>query len=307
MTSFVHQFDLENTDIPQPVLAELLCYCNVLIELCNDSENLTEEQINQSSALIKKLLQFINPQISRFIPSEIPFQRLVVNQKVITSNSRLSYLTNLRYPPLEKQHELDYNRANLPGQSMFYCVSKGLLQAAIETMPEEGQLITISNWIVKPECTLNVITICQDAKIVSTNPSELSNDYEIYLGYLDRLMPNAQRLTKKIYELIVQAFTRPVDLSNRKGYAISALIADYWLNNSSLNIDGIYYPSVPNDLFVMNLAAKPSAVNDKLKMAKAKEDFVEFASAERRAWRLKTNGICTEFNEETLELNWQDC
>lgn len=281
-------------------------YCDLLVKMCHDAENLDEQQIKLARFLIQKLFPIVPLQRSAISHSNVPFQRLVINETVVKTNSRLKSLSNLRYPPLEIEKELPYNRASLAGQSIFYCGSRGRLQVAVETLPKRGQLITESSWIVKPDSQLIVLALYQDREIALYNPNELMADYNNYLNLLSKLKTNARKVIEEIYKLIFLAFRRKVFPENRKGYLISSLISDFWLHHSSCEIDGIYYPSVPNNCSVMNLAVKPKVVDSKLQMIEAKEAIVLNDPSYSRGWMLQRTGTCSVYDENTNDLKWKN-
>ncbi|HEY4877090.1 MAG TPA: hypothetical protein VIH86_16035 [Puia sp.] len=86
------------------------------------------------------------PIIAFPIHFEGEFQRVVINRTVREDgkNKRLSNYSEVKYPPSKIAHKLDYNRASLKGQSVFYA-GAGTLSAILETRPEIGDLCTCPN------------------------------------------------------------------------------------------------------------------------------------------------------------------
>ncbi|GAJ12487.1 unnamed protein product, partial [marine sediment metagenome] len=101
---------------------------------------------------------------------------------------------------------------------MFWTDSKEFHPYTVETQPQKGQLITSSKWQFNNGHVLKILVICQNEKVVLSNPDELLNDYNQYLKTLGQLQENTREVVEAVYRFIIKAFTRKVNNEIRQGY-----------------------------------------------------------------------------------------
>ncbi len=295
---------LNNLSLTNFQKQDILGRLGILNQFCDNSEKLSDSEIsfikNTLPALICILPTCVYP-ISSF---KLPFERLVINENVCGKNIRLKNLADLRYPPREIAKNLDYNRASLNGQTIFYGGSRGHLALAIETQPKMGQRITISKW-AHTTGILNMTIICQDATLAMSNPNELLSHYQYYEKTLNQLEPNTQEVVVAIHKFIIKAFTRQVSPDNKKGYLFSALISNLFFSASTDPSDAIYYPSVPCNGSAMNIAIKPDILDGQFQMIEAEEGIVVGSYGNNR-WHSFETGLCKSYDQDTLDLIWEN-
>ena len=268
------------------------------------SEKLSVWDVDFLKSSLPYLLGILPIKLEAITGFSLPFERLVINESIYKSNKRLKSLENLRYPPRKIADKIGYNRANLPGQIIFYGSSMGRLATAVETRPKLGQLTTISKWDLKKGNVLKMLIVCQDFDIALSNPEVLLDGYNEYIKELNLMEENTRLVVTALYKFITNAFVRKVDTINRQGYLFSALLSDLFFKNP--DIDAIYYPSVPNKGASMNIAIKPDVVDEMFIMTEATEDFVfSSPSTNSPGWLQFPTGKCKSYSKESLELNWE--
>lgn len=296
--------DLRQIHISDHRKAEILFQLKVLNEYMGKAETLTLGEITYLKQTLPQLIGLIPLKVDSVSSFKIPFKRIVINNTVCPSNKRLHSLADLRYPPRDIIKKIDYNRASLKEQTIFYA-GNAELHITIETKPTQGQLITTSTWVLNKGSVINLLVICQDEELALANPNELLNDYNEYVHSMQQLTPNTKDVVVAVYAFIIKAFTRKVNPSNRQGYLFSALLADLFFNLPNNPVDAIYYPSVPNKGSAMNIAIKPDIVDKALTMIEAKEGVVQIdPSKGADIWFSFITGISTSYNKDTLKLDW---
>jgi len=297
--------ELEKIEIPDSEMPLKLLNLKLLEEFQNRADTLTKSEVTYLKNNLRELLGIVPIKPEKITDKNFthPFERMVINP----CNKRINCLEGLRYPPESIKHKLNYNRASLEGQSIFYAGANGTLPVTVETKPQKGQLITISKWVLKENTTLNMAIICQDHEIALSNPEELYSCYQDYHAQLKRLQPNTRQIIERIYQLVIEAFTREVNPSIKQGYLFSALFANLFFFDPCNPVDAIYYPSVPNKGGAMNLAVKPDIIDSKFQMVEASE-FVVVKNAEpgARIWHNFHTATCKQYDKHSLMLMWDD-
>ncbi len=201
-------------------------------------------------------------------------------------NKRLDLISQLKYPPPEKEKYLNYNRCSYKGQSIFYG-GFGKLFSLIETQPTKDTLITLSKWKIKNGKQLNYIPIFQNEKIHEYS-DVCHKQWNEYKNKLDKLN-NMQRLAiEKIYSLITYFFTRPV--KSKGEYLFSAYFSNLYFNQNISETDSIeamFYPSVPTKWLAWNLAIKTDVFEEKFDFVKAEEFNVETDKKTAGGWGME--------------------
>jgi len=283
---------------------QILFQIEVLNNYCDESEYLNDGEILFLNKALPAFIGILPLKVYLINSFNLPFERLVINENVCKNNKRLKNLADLRYPPKEIQNILDYNRASLKGQAIFYAGSKGPLANSIEIQPQKGKVITESKWKFNSGI-LKMLIICQDANLAMSNPNDLLvfyNDYERILNQLDL---NTREVVESAYRFLIKAFTRKVNPQIKQGYLVSAVLSNLFFTNNQNPVDAIYYPSVPNDGSAMNIAILPDILDNQFRMIEATESIV-VSNPGKNKWGGLTTGICKSYNEDTLELNWVD-
>lgn len=129
-------------DITESGLAHMQTIVQQVKSYSTLDADLDDEQIAYLRVLLPGLLDMLPMQIEEHHNLPRSFERLVINEEVCGKNKRLHSLEQLRYPPRTIQHKLNYNRASMKGQSVFYAGSLGPLPVTVETQTKRGQLIS---------------------------------------------------------------------------------------------------------------------------------------------------------------------
>lgn len=218
--------------------------------------NLLKEFQRRRSTIDKETEKFIHENfkvLTGFLPflkTDVhfgnPFDRIVVNKFIREDkrNARLNFVSQVKYPPDNVAKKLYYNRANLPGQSIFYA-GYGKLAIALETKPTKGDLYTATRWQQKPGIKISHIPIYHSEKLIVLT-TEFENEWNEYQKLLEQLDGNVRKVVRELYEFIAEVFTTPVNPDNKIEYIFSSLVANYFLNDANHGVDCLYYPSVPS-------------------------------------------------------------
>src|ERR1035437_1077286 len=283
---------------------QILFQIKVLNNYCNKSEYLNDGEVLFLNKALPAFIGLLPLKVYLINSFNLPFERLVINENFCKKNSRLKNLADLRYPPREIQNDMDYNRASLKGQTVFYAGTKGSLPNSIEIQPQKGKVITEAKWNFNSGI-LKMLIICQNANLPMSNPNDLldyNNEYERLLNPLDQ---NNREVVESAYRFIIKAFTRKVNSQIKQGYLVSAVLSNLFFTNKKNPIDAIYYPRVPNNGSVMNIAILPDILDKQFRMIEATESIV-LSNPGKNKWGAFTTGICKSYDEDTLELNWVD-
>lgn len=299
-------FDLYNTELNVSQKNHYLGQILNLRKFMDNSESLHTSQIEWLKNNFAELIGLVPLRVFEINSFSKPFERLVINQDINRGlNNRLHSLEQLRYPPSSIAHKIDYNRASLKGQSIFYAGTMGALQISVEVQPKTGQLVTTSKWEFVGEDPLKMITICQDVEMAMKNPNELLDPFNEYTRCVLQMKPNNQEVIKAVMALITDAFTTKVNPKNKQGYLMSALISNFFYNMKDEEVDAIYYPSVPNNGSAMNIAIKPEILDRKFKFVGANEAIVfSHPNETTTGWFQHSTGDAKQYDFDSLKLDW---
>src|ERR1035437_3320019 len=93
------------------------------------------------------------------------------------------------------------------------------------------------------------------------------------LYYFNPLDQNNREVVESAYRFIIKAFTRKVNSQIKQGYLVSAVLSNLFFTNKKNPIDAIYYPRVPNNGSVMNIAILPDILDKQFRMIEATESI----------------------------------
>lgn len=224
------------------------------------------------SALLKEFENEISffPVLAFPVNFEGEFERVVINKDVRGDNlnARLTDYSQLKYPPLDIQHNLGYNRASLKGESVFYA-GTGNLSAIMETRPGLGDLYTVSKWRQKKGKPLNHFPIFYHPEIYER--AEFEKDWQQHTDFLNSLDGNVREVVSDFLSFLTEVFIKEVDREKKAGYIFSSLFANYFLTKASPQIHCIYYPSVASEYVASNIACLPQTLDDFFECVDVKE------------------------------------
>jgi len=227
-------------------------------------------------------------------------------------------LQDLSYIPDDKKYKIQkYGRVNKPGESMFYA-STNIATACLETFSkgenmkiflEKGSmLLAVGVW--KIEQPMTFAQMSSPEKYFERFINEV-NTLDLKKVTIEKVRKNNQYLKEqigneeefKILEFFSEEFAK-TDTIDHNQYKLSNYFADRAFNRNrkfsfELDIDGIWYPSVPSAYQEANIVIPPKIVEEKLKFLWADIIWVvhfkesgqtQFNPIEQRA-KVNENGI----------------
>lgn len=236
---------------------------------------LTKGTITEATALwltnnLDKAIPFFSTPIFEMRFTQL--QRITINKNIFGgSNKRIDEIAFLKYPPPNKVSR--YGRANLIGQSVFYCTTNPIT-ALNEMNPQIGDLITTSTWKQKEDdYKLRISPIFKNTSSDGKVHNELSLKFGI--AYKNVLRHHTKEVAEQIDELLqfmADCFAKNVEYGNNYDYALSAFYANkilYQFQDGS--IDALVYPSVADRLDFSNLAIKPTILDQHFELERVNE------------------------------------
>lgn len=188
---------------------------------------------------------------------------------VILKVKELSYRTDI-------ENIIHYGRANRPYQTIFYCgnvrptaiLETGKIFRGNNFKYVDNETITTSVWEAQKDIKLTLFLSSNIAK----DKNDLIKSYDLDVDrIINDSFPNDFEKIKHLISRISDEFVKDV-----KGqhflYQTSCLFANYAYDFA----DGIIYPSFQRSFNGLNVAIKPSAVDNKMKFVSAlKETFIK--------------------------------
>lgn len=226
-------------------------------------ENFTDAQIADLKA---EFIKFVNVNFAFFADTYPTKLFRVTNNKTLNDGKkvRLQKIDQLIGPPLDKSY---YGRCNLPGESVFYA-ALNFRTAIWETKPEEGDLITVSEWEIKEGKRLDTQMIFHPT---FTNLSEESNHaYNAWLDKKKEMGIEISEIFEDLMKFFTEEFMKVVQSDRKKNYLFSSIFSSRFLqgkrDKNGFKIEAIAYPSVKMKYGLTNLAILNELVFEKLNL-----------------------------------------
>jgi hypothetical protein len=202
--------------------------------------------------------------------------RLVVNEKVLGKNERITHSRFISYPSIDIVRKINrYNRANTANSTIFYSC-QNIDTALNEIRPPKNKLITVGVWVPTARKKFNAYAISNNDEAAKFNEglAKATKSFEETKDFNHELLFN---FLKNYLELIGYEFTKKVNYHYE--YIVSALFAESTLGIDSStkdkNFDCLIYPSVGNGYKTDNLALLPEVVDKEFRLEKAIEFEIE--------------------------------
>ena len=188
---------------------------------------------------------------------------------------------DLSYPPASKVQ--DFGRANRPQRPMFYG-SAGCHCTLFELALELGDRLTITKWRVKRPMYLAP---------AGYSPKYFKNKFGLSrweeISWANQYLNDPMAKTPEnelVHDFLAREFTKHVN--NPHNYKMSAAFSELILDAISfgangaatIELAGIIYPSVPNELNADNVALMPSIADSHLEFVNVQ--YVEITKANKR-------------------------
>ncbi|SDH29551.1 RES domain-containing protein [Mucilaginibacter gossypii] len=185
--------------------------------------------------------------------------RISNNNRILAGKGKeLNYLTDideLLAPPVKY---CTFGRCNIPEQQVAYCALDEA-SAYWETKPQNGDVITISRFQLKPGAK----AVCTVIRTEKTENPEISHDL--------------QKVFYLLEEFFIEIFSLPVDRLRPRDYLFSALISSdqlYYPVPSDGNIEAIIFPSVQRKKMGDNIAIKNDLLLKKYDLYSVETKFI---------------------------------
>lgn len=245
--------------------------------------NLSKDKIEDIKS---ELIKFVNIKMTFWADSYPTKLFRVTNNKYLYEGEkvRLQKVKDLLGPP---ESMTNYNRCNLPNESVFYC-ALNFNTAIWETKPIVGDLITVSEWEIKKGEKLNVQSIFHPRL---TNLSEESQgSYDAWINHQKKVDPILSEIFEDLMLFFTEEFMKVVEESEKENYLYSSIFSSRLLqektNSNGFKIEAIAYPSVKMQLGATNLAICNDLVIEKLQLNSIRVyEILETNYDENDVWR----------------------
>jgi hypothetical protein len=264
---------------------------------------LTRNTINESNIeWVRKYLENVTLLSSLTYKQKIEnFRRVTINSNILGSNTRITEIKHLKYPPEECVKK--FGRANGIKESVLYATFDPIT-ALSEMRPKLGDLITISTWKLKTNYDLTVTPIFKN----STKNGELHNEMSLRaeLEYNKSIKQYEDEELRKQLDIIIQfvadCFNKEVEDNNHFDYFLSSHYANriFWELQDG-EIDAILYPSVRQSLTLTNIAIKPLIFDSNYELEKVEESIItQIPNRTSSGWLLSGTGYSKTFKENLI-------
>lgn len=221
--------------------------------------------------------------------ANVGFLQIELHSNISITRARIGfdfkYVQDFSYNPTPSNN---YNRANLPNQSMFYgniavkdaspdSYYKNLSNSRYVTMLETtsfiydtnttaSERITFSQWnVIHP---INLIIMCHPTMFpdVANNflLQDMKKNYNLFLHNVPNDRFDVKELDAKM-KFFSEEFAKPIKATENYKYKITANLSNILLQKEY--IDGIVFPSVKAEGdYSLNVAIKPSIVDQRMKL-----------------------------------------
>lgn len=215
--------------------------------------------------------------------------RISNNNRILKAQGKeLSYFTDISQilaPPIDY---CNFGRCNIPNQQVLYCATSEA-GAYWEMKPQNGDVITLSHFELKPNTKVNSFIVKKD---ITENPEIKSKLHEVY--YL------LEVFFEEIYSLLVSR-DRPRD------YLFSGQISSdqlFYPAVSELNFDAILYPSVQRKKHGWNVAIRNELILERYNLIGVETRFIldEYADLDHTSEDVTTDQIIGSFGTEAFDF-----
>jgi hypothetical protein len=209
----------------------------------------------------------------------IPFQSVAIPKGKILYRTRVHLRNDFFLKISDLSHRLDlfdidkFGRANEPLQSIFYCSDNPVVALSeVSKLIKEGQdldyeITTTGIWEVQEDIRVGSIPINETIKGINTTADGLHEGFE---DLLHKYYQNDNDLRLDILDIFSREFTKEAN-NDESNYLMSCAFANYIYDiegtdtslNEKIKAGGIIYTSVIHTEEGMNIALKPSFIEEK--------------------------------------------
>lgn len=256
--------------------------------LFNKTHDLTEQQFEELKRNISTFFNIKPTRLLKTLPTRLV--RISNNNRICaTEKKELGYLTNISQllaPPITFTN---YGRCNINEQQVVYC-SINEASAYWEAKPQNGDVITISHFELKPNVYYNCASILKEK---NQNPKIEHWVQEVY--YM-------------VEDFFVDVFSLDVSRDRPKDYVFSAMLSSdqiFYPITSEKNIEAIMYPSVQKKKFGQNVAIRQDVLFEKYNLLGVETRFIlkEYEDVSPETDDLTTDNLISSFGTKTFNFN----
>ena len=272
-----------NLNPPEKVKEKLDYYRS----LFNKTHDLSSEQFEELTLNIKT---FFNLKAVGF--TDKPPERLVrisINNRILASQEKkLSYLTDISQllaPPIKY---CNYGRCNIPEQQVLYCATTES-GAYWETKPQNGDVITLSHFELKPNAKVN----CNVVRSETREKKGLNHELKEVAHLLE--------------EFLIDACSLEVSRDRPKDYIFSSLLSSEQLFYPVVfpeNIEAIIYPSVQKKKFGANFAIRNDLIFERYNLIGVETRFIldEYENLDPSSEEVTTDQLIGSFGTTAFDF-----
>jgi len=215
--------------------------------------------------------------------------RISDNNRILEAQKKeLSYLTDISQllaPPIEY---CNFGRCNIPNQQVLYCATSEA-GAYWETLPKNGDVITISHYELKPDTEVNCFIVKKD----KTENPKISNELQEVYYILEDFFVN-------VYSLLISR-ERPKD------YLFSALLSSgliFYPVIADNNFEAIIYPSVQKKKYGVNFAIRNELILEKYNLIGVETRFIldEYENLDPSTEEVTTDQLIGSFGTKAFDF-----
>jgi len=217
--------------------------------------------------------------------------RISNNNRILKSEGKkLSYLTDISQilaPPIKF---CNFGRCNIPNQQVLYCATS-VAGAYWETRPQNGDVITISHFELKPNTKVNTFIVKKEK---SKNP---------------KIKTELQKVYYLLEDFFLDIYSLRVSRNRPRDYLFSGQISSdqmFYPVVSDLNIEAILYPSVQRKKFGWNFAIRNDLILERYNLIGVETRFIldEYANLNPESEEVITDQIIGSFGTEAFDFEY---
>ncbi|MBN1968200.1 MAG: hypothetical protein JW870_02420 [Candidatus Delongbacteria bacterium] len=216
--------------------------------------------------------------------------RISNNNRILEAQGKeLSYLTDISQllaPPIEC---CNFGRCNIPKQQVLYCAVNEA-GAYWETKPQNGDVITISHFELKPNSKVN----CNVVRKEKTKDPKISHQLqEVY--YL-------------LEDFFIDVYSLEVSKDRLGDYLFSGLLSSellFYPVVSDNNIEAIIYPSVQKKMYGQNFAIRNDLILERYNLIGVETRFIldEYENLDPTSDVATTDQLIGSFGTTAFDFN----
>lgn len=216
-------------------------------------------KLNESEikSLEEDVYAFLTPTIGLFTSLDSSNQslfRATINRNITGDNiNHLMTVSQIIGPPVERSVRL---RCNIKNSPMFYA-SFDPKASLFEINPNDGDLITITEWRIKKDQNLNS-HIIYHPDVIDSPLKEWFNKLKLDVN------PELWEIYSEVLKFFTEEYIKKVPNDISDNYIFSSIHSDKIINSNDGNLDTIIYPSIKMLYKSINLAINNSVISSKL-------------------------------------------